>query len=247
MDPETRWVRAKLTGILMKSFRQSYAAEGGKAGLSQEGLLDLMSKVEPRYFKTYDRSTVSKWETGKVLPTRGRLEAFGKALNLSATEVSALIRLADLGTKDEEGPIHGSQEMEGHLSARQGVPSGSCGLEESADGGGDDLPLHTVGRLRHSAARMLARRSFVSGLICVLASLAIALGALVGTGRLAFSGDSLVFSIGNRSDMKADFAAEVQDVWLSPDTVHAREFADINARFRQSLPLRWAVRRRSNI
>ena len=236
MDPETRWIRAKLTGILMKSFRQSYAVEGGKIGLSQESLLDLMSKVDPRYFKTYDRSTVSKWETGKVLPSRERLEVFGKALNLSTAQIGELIRLADLGATDEDGPISGVQEHEDYPGVRQGVSSGSCGLEESADVGGDDPPLHTVGRLRHSAARMLARRSFVSGLICVLVSLAIALGALVGTGRLAFSGDSLVFSIGNRSDMKADFAAEVQDVWLSPDTVHARESADINARVRNLSP-----------
>ena len=232
LDPASRRIRAKQVGVLMRHFRGRYAPVGKKAHLSQEDLLDLMGQVDPVFLGTYDRSTVSKWENGIVLPNKHRLEVFGKALNLSADEIRELVRLADLEPKAEDGRIRRDQELEGYLSARQGVSSGSSGVEEVADGGGDGLPPYAGGGMRFSAAGFLSPGSFVAGVICVLASIAIALSLLAGTGRLAFSGDSFVFSVGNKTAMKADFGAEVQDVWLSPDNVSVGESADIKARFR---------------
>ena len=238
MDTDSRRVRAKLVGVLMRHFRERHSPNGKRARLSQEGLLELMGSADQTFSGTYDRSTVSKWETGKVLLSRERLEVFGKALNLSAAEVGGLIRLADLDPKDGDGPAGGTQALEGYPGAGQGESPGSGGVETQTDGTEGGLSLHTVGRLRSSAAWFLARRSFVASVVCILASIAIALGVLVGTGRVVFSGDSLVFSFGGKSDVKADFGAEVQDVWLSPAIVNMGKSADIKARVRNLSPSR---------
>ena len=191
-----------------------------------------MGQVDPIFLNTYDRSTVSKWETGVVLPNRHRLEVFGKALNLSAAEIGALIRLADLEPKDENGPPRGAEQLKGCPSARQSVSSGSPGIEESRDSGGYCSPSYTGRGVRFSAARFLSGRSFIASVICGLACIAIALGLLVGTGRMTFSGDSFVFGLENKSPVQGDFGAEVQDVWVSPSTVYTGESADIKARFK---------------
>ena len=236
MDTDSRRVKAKLVGVLMRHFRERHLPNGKRARLSQEGLLELMGSADQTFSGTYDRSTVSKWETGKVLPSRERLEVFGKALNLSAAEVGGLIRLADLDPKDGEGPDGGTQALEGCPGASQGELPGSGGAEAQADGTEDGLSLHTVGPPLFSAAWFLARRSFITGVVCVLASITIALGVLVGTGRLAFSDDSLIFNFEGKSDVKADFGAEVQDIWLSPSIVNMGESADIKAKVRNLSP-----------
>ena len=122
MEPGTRWVRAKLTGMLMQSFRERYAKSGQKDHITQDELLDLMGQVDPGYFGIYDRSTVSKWETGKVLPTRERLEVFGNALNLAPADVEGMLLLAGLEQKGRSPAENGVGVAKGEASGSTAYP-----------------------------------------------------------------------------------------------------------------------------
>ena len=108
-DPESRRLRAKQVGMLMQSYRRAYESDGKKGRLSQEGLLKLMGQVDPIYLERYNHSTVARWESGATKPTKGRLEVFGRALNLSAAEIQGMIWLAGL---------HGYEE---HLQVRDNI------------------------------------------------------------------------------------------------------------------------------
>ena len=134
MDPETRWARAKLTGMMMQSLRQAFRMDGRKARLSQENLLVLMGQADSRYFNAYDRSTVSKWETGEVLPTVERLEVFGSALNLSRAEIDGLIVLAGLEPEAQNPPVEstsGSREAAA-IVAEPSAPAGNAASDRLA-------------------------------------------------------------------------------------------------------------------
>ena len=48
------------------------------------------------YAERYSHATVSRWESGGTLPTLQRLKVFGKALDLSRTDVAGLVLLAGL-------------------------------------------------------------------------------------------------------------------------------------------------------
>ena len=98
LDAESQRLRAKQVGMLMRAYRHSYRQEAGARRLSQNGLLDLMAKVDSSYAGRHDHSTVVRWESGAIRPTRERLEVFGRALSLSPTEVDGLISLAGLDT-----------------------------------------------------------------------------------------------------------------------------------------------------
>ncbi len=87
--------------MLMQSYRRAYDADGKKGRLSQEGLLKLMGEVDPVYLERYNHSTVARWESGATRPTKDRLQAFGKALDLSDAEVQGMVWLAGLH-EDEE-------------------------------------------------------------------------------------------------------------------------------------------------
>ena len=69
---------------------------GVAKGLSQEDLLRRMADVDPEYGRRFSHSTVSRWESGATRPTVGRLQTFGRALNLSDDEVAGLMLLAGL-------------------------------------------------------------------------------------------------------------------------------------------------------
>ena len=88
--------RAAQVGSLMRSYRESFAPGGGRRRLTQEALLERMGSVDSDYAERYSHATVSRWESGSVRPTLQRLRVFGKALNLSQTEVAGLILLAGL-------------------------------------------------------------------------------------------------------------------------------------------------------
>ena len=55
-----------------------------------------MGEVDDVYETRYSHGTVSRWESGSTRPSVDRLRVFGKALNLSETEVAGLILLAGL-------------------------------------------------------------------------------------------------------------------------------------------------------
>ena len=88
--------RAAQVGFLMRSYRESFSAVGGRRGLTQEALLERMGSVDSDYAERYSHATVSRWESGGTRPTLQRLKVFGKALDLSRTEVAGLILLAGL-------------------------------------------------------------------------------------------------------------------------------------------------------
>ena len=80
----------------MRSYRESFSLGGGRRGLTQEALLERMGSVDSDYAERYSHATVSRWESGGTRPTLRRLMVFGKALDLSQTEVAGLILLAGL-------------------------------------------------------------------------------------------------------------------------------------------------------
>ncbi len=87
--------------MLMQSYRRAYEADGKKGRLSQEGLLKLMGEVDPVYLERYNHSTVARWESGATKPTKDRLQAFGRALDLSDAEVQGMVWLAGLNGDEE--------------------------------------------------------------------------------------------------------------------------------------------------
>ncbi len=97
-DSETRRLRYKQVGMLMRAYRHAYTREGTNRRLSQSGLLDLMGQVDPEYLDRHDHSTVARWESGARRPTRERLVVFGQALDLAPAEIDGLLRLAGLDT-----------------------------------------------------------------------------------------------------------------------------------------------------
>ena len=90
--------RAAQVGFVMRSYRESFAPGGGRRGLTQEALLERMGSVDSDYAERYSHATVSRWESGDTRPTLQRLKVFGKALELSRTEVAGLVLLAGLAT-----------------------------------------------------------------------------------------------------------------------------------------------------
>ena len=80
----------------MRSYRESFALEDGRRGLTQEALLERMGSVDSNYAEGYSHATVSRWESGGTRPTLQRLKVFGQALNLSQTDVAGLVLLAGL-------------------------------------------------------------------------------------------------------------------------------------------------------
>lgn len=91
--------------MLMQAYRRSHAPEGTRRGVSQEGLLELMGQVDSRYLDRYDRSTVSRWESGDILPKTQRIRVFGEALGLAKAEIDGLLSLAGLDAYATVGPI----------------------------------------------------------------------------------------------------------------------------------------------
>ena len=88
--------RAAQVGLLMRSYRESFSSGGGRRGLTQEALLERMGSVDSDYAERYSHATVSRWESGDTRPTLQRLRVFGRALNLSQTEMAGLVLLAGL-------------------------------------------------------------------------------------------------------------------------------------------------------
>ena len=99
-EADYRKVRARQVGRLMLSYRLERKGRGKGGRLSQKGLLALMGRVKGGY-EDYSHSTVGRWESGEILPTKERLGVFGAALNLDRAEIHGLIALAGLG--DGEG------------------------------------------------------------------------------------------------------------------------------------------------
>ena len=116
--------RAAQVGFLMRSYRQSFSAGGGRRGLTQEALLERMGSVDRNYAERYSHGTVSRWESGGTRPTIQRLKVFGKALDLSRTEVAGLILAVRAGQRLPNGPgtRHRQGRRQGHGPGRTAGP-----------------------------------------------------------------------------------------------------------------------------
>ena len=96
-ESDYRKVRARQVGRLMLSYRLERKGRGRGGRLSQKGLLDLMGRVKGGGgYEDYSHSTVGRWESGEILPTKERLEVFGSALDLDQAEIHGLLALAGL-------------------------------------------------------------------------------------------------------------------------------------------------------
>ena len=127
-------------------------ARGGR--LSQSGLLDLMAEIREEY-RDYSHSTVARWESGEILPSRERLEVFGAALELPRAEIDGLIALAGLDDRSPgvvEERTQEAVEVVATPSAFRGSPVG-----RSADGKAS--PSHAW-----EAARFLTWKLLIPGL-----------------------------------------------------------------------------------
>ena len=103
-NSEQRRIRARQVGLVMKAYRESFPREKGGRGISQAEMLRRMADADPSYGRRMSHSTVSRWESGYYrAPTVHRLETFGKALNLSETEIEGLILMAGLDPGTQEG------------------------------------------------------------------------------------------------------------------------------------------------
>ena len=101
---EQERIRARQVGLVMKAYRESFPREKGGRGISQAEMLRRMTEADPSYGRRMSHSTVSRWESGYYrAPTVHRLETFGKALNLSETEIEGLILMAGLDPGTQEG------------------------------------------------------------------------------------------------------------------------------------------------
>ena len=123
--------RAAQAGFVMRSYRESFSAGGGRRGLAQEALLERMGSVDREYAERYSHATVSRWESGATRPSLQRIKVFGKALNLSRTDIAGLILLAGLAQDFQAAlrQVTGSERGDsiGHGAARErmSIPDGA--------------------------------------------------------------------------------------------------------------------------
>ena len=122
LEREERRLRATQVGMLMRAYRESFTQPDGRRGLTQEELLGRMADVDGQYGERYSHSTVSRWESGATRPTKQRLIAFGKALELSSVEVEGLVTLADLDGRDRSVVLIGAPSSD---NADVGIADGS--------------------------------------------------------------------------------------------------------------------------
>ena len=138
--------RAVQLGLLMRSYRESFASGGGRRGLTQEALLERMGAVDSDYAERYSHATVSRWESGSTRPTLQRLKVFGKALGLSRTEVAGLILLAGLAPdfRTAVGHVIGS----GDEASGNGAAPAPVSAPSTADGSGASATERATSVLR---------------------------------------------------------------------------------------------------
>ena len=117
-------------GFVMRAYRESFPRERGGRGISQDELLRRMADADPGYARRTNHVTVSRWESGLTHPTAQRLEIFGRALNLSETEIDGLILMAGLDPGVRDGrtltcPHCGAETRTVQAEHRQSGPGGS--------------------------------------------------------------------------------------------------------------------------
>ncbi len=174
LEREDRRLRAAQVGMLMRAYRESFAQADGRKGLTQEELLVRMAEVDGQYGERYSHSTVSRWESGATRPTRQRLIAFGKALELSSVEVDGLITLAGLDGRDRVGTLHRTSASS---SSGIGIADDSrdtlvnVGAADTQTGDRSVASSNLSGAIRYCLSRFLLPGLCVAGGGYVLSSL----------------------------------------------------------------------------
>ena len=97
--------------------------ENGTRGLTQEELLRRMAAVDSQYVDRSSHTMVSRWESGVTRPNEQRLQAFGKALNLSDAEVDGLMTLAGFETATAAQLDHAGNDSASDSAKSAGVDS----------------------------------------------------------------------------------------------------------------------------
>ena len=172
----------------MRSYRESFSSGGGRRGLTQEALLERMASVDSDYAERYSHATVSRWESGVTRPTLQRLKVFGKALNLSPTEVAGLIVLSGLALDFRTALDHVTGSDGGGAIGQEATPDRTSvsgvvdGTEAPATGG-------TTSILR-AAIRFVFLRTLTLGL-CIAGGYALSVlgwnNAWMPTAYVAFA------------------------------------------------------------
>ncbi len=148
----------------MRSYREVFSEPGRRRGLSQDELLRRMAEVDESYGRRFSHATVTRWEAGTTRPNVQRLRIFGKALNLSETEVEGLIVLAGLAPDFETAREH----MGGSVSFPDPVEEAGPSRDPStvsrmagAGGGEPAIPAFLRAALRRLAFRLLLPALYV--------------------------------------------------------------------------------------
>ena len=155
----------------MRSYREAFSEPGRRRGLSQDELLRRMAEVDESYGRRFSHATVTRWEAGTTRPNVQRLRVFGKALNLSETEVEGLIILAGLAPDFETA----GEQMGGSVSfpdpVEQADPSRepSTALTMTGAAGGEPRTQS----FWNAALRFLALRFLLPGLYVVMGGYAL--------------------------------------------------------------------------
>ena len=144
----------------MRAYRESFVDEGGRRGLTQDELLSRMAVVDPEYANRHSHATVSRWESGSTRLNAPRLRVFGRALNLSETEVDGLLLLAGLAptpvpvVSAQAVPLMESGGADGHVAGAYIDSAASLG---EPDVGEVPLP-ESIPSFPRGAARFLLLR-----------------------------------------------------------------------------------------
>ncbi len=175
LNRDAQRLRAAQVGMLMRAYRESYPAEEGRRGLTQDELLRRMADVDDRYGERYSHTTVSRWESGATRPNRQRIEAFGKALELSETEIRGLIALA--GMDVEPNTEERFQDIEPDEQTGYPVAEGQTDLIEPGSGGDSRANPRTFARNIHPFVRQVIYTMLLPGLVIMAVGyLLVALG-----------------------------------------------------------------------
>jgi hypothetical protein len=168
IESNVRKVRARQVGRLMLSYRLERKGRGRGGRLSQKGLLALMGRVKGGY-EDYSHSTVGRWESGEILPTKERLEVFGSALGLVQAEIHGLIALAGL-----EGDPAGLAAGVGKGDTRDvkaSTPVGSGDSSGNAGASGVPEPSYPGAVVRYCLTRFVLPGLVIAGVGYCLHSL----------------------------------------------------------------------------
>ena len=173
-----KYSKAVLVGRLIRLYREGMEVEG-KKNISQDDLLDLVAQVDRQYGEGYNRSSVSRWETGKRLAPREFIVAFGKALGLSEQEVDEMLALAGHNVLTQE------DRTAEFLSTAQGIESSVQKIQVDIRGLMESIAKPKESLTPLGVMKEALRRAAIPGIYAVTVGYILTALGLNGTGVLA--------------------------------------------------------------